>query len=119
MYLKSQPLGFKAGVGVGCDSCPNRLYGGFGEGIALKIYLLETSLLGNKIHKKINVALSFISSEPWWVMSEAEIGDSVYAWAYKDIENELTDVLNNIFILTEHTHVEHFYRWVALNYLSQ
>ena len=63
VHRQSQ-VAFEAGVGVGCNPGPDLLFGSVGEGIATKIDLLESSLLGNELHQKVDVALSFLSSEP-------------------------------------------------------
>ena len=63
MHRQSQ-FAFEAGVGVGCDPGPDLLFGVVGEAISSKRDLLETSLLSDQLHQKVDVALSFLSFEP-------------------------------------------------------
>ena len=71
--------------------------------------MLKTSLLGDELDNKVYIALSFFLSvrvpEPRRVLTEVEFSDRVDAWTKKGFENDLTNVLIDIFIVAEIKHV--------------
>ena len=94
--------------------------------IVTKIDVLESGLLGNELREEVYVAGSFYLPqkrlglrvwvpEPWIVTSEIEVGDGFNIGIEKGLENNLTDVLISVFIMTESQHVEHFDRRILLD----
>ena len=99
-----------------CDPCYNCLDGIAGEVIFAKIEVLETSLLGDELYKKVYVAKM---KEPRWISSEVEISDGFDIGTEESFKNELSNVYISVSILTECIHIEKMERWIILDDLSE
>ena len=77
------------------------------EIIFTKIDVFQTWLLRYEFPKKVNIAWSVLicllidDDEPWLIITEIEILNWLNIVIEKGFENELTNVLNCVFIRTE------------------
>ena len=75
-----------------------------------KTNILKTSLLGDKLSIKFNIAGSFLLSlrvlEPRWVGVQKEFGYRIDVRIQKRFENDFTYVFNIILIIAEYSHSE-------------
>ena len=92
-----------------CDPCKYFLSGITREIIEVKVEVLETRLLRDKLCKKVYVACSFLFGvrmiEPRVIKGKVKIDYRVDIGAEKGLENELINILISIFIQTELLHV--------------
>ena len=107
-----------------CDLCQDFIGGEVGEVVGINFDVLKTSLLGDKLHEKVYIMLSFCLSlrvcKPRLVASKIEFCDGFYVCTEKRFENDLTYVLiSSIFIIAKAVHVQNFDRRAILHDLSE
>ena len=94
-----------------------------GKVISFKPDLLESSLLGDELHKKVYITWSLFSCarmfEPRTVITKIDNGNSINVGVKEDFENELPDVLIKVSVFTEFIHFEVWDWRVSLDDLSQ
>ena len=70
--------------------------------------MLGTSLFGDELNEKVYIAESFHFSirvfEPWTIANEIEVRDGIDVGTEESFENELTNVLISVSIITELLH---------------
>ena len=85
--------------------------------------MFQTSLLRDKLCKKVYIACSFLFGvgviEPRVIEGEVKIDYGVDIGAEECLENELTNILISIFIQTELLHVKNLDRCVFLDDLTE
>ena len=85
--------------------------------------MLKTSLLGDELHEKVYITLSYLLSvwvfKPRFVASEVEFCDWLYVCTEKSFEDNLSYVLIFIFIVAEAIHVQNFDRRAILSDLTE